>query len=204
MLLTIPYINTLTLNTNNRFASKEVSILVAMSVFNPAQLPDSSQDSFNSYGNEEMKLLATFYGEEVEVELLDSFFKSPKVLDGDGLISDWPVFQRALLKEKQVFMSAKSVVKIPTFQELFEEIHSSEAYLVIFPETFTLMNIMMTLPVGTATVERSFSYLKMITDCQMNTYVDRLLRNVIEGPELENDFEQVLDFFKPTNCRIRL
>ena len=72
-----------------------------------------------------MKLLATFYGEEVEVELFDTIFKSPKVLDGDGL-TDWPVFRRALLKEKQVFMSAKSVVKIPTFQELFEEIHSSE------------------------------------------------------------------------------
>ena len=62
-----------------------------------------------------MKLLATFYGEEVEVELFDTFFKSSKVLDGDGLISDWPVFRRALLKEKQVFMCAKSVVKIPTF-----------------------------------------------------------------------------------------
>ena len=63
-MLTIPYINTLTQNLNNRFVSKEVSILVATSVFNPAQLPDSSQDSFSSYGNEEMKLLETFYGEK--------------------------------------------------------------------------------------------------------------------------------------------
>ena len=96
-----------------------------------------------------MKLLATFYGEEVEVELFDTFFKSPKVLDGDGLISDWPVFRRALLKEKQVFMCTKSVAKIP-------------AYLGIFPETFTHINTMMTLPVGTATVERYFSYLTMV------------------------------------------
>ena len=63
----IPYINTLTQNIKNRFANKEVSISVAVSVFNPAQIPDSSQDSFSWYGNEEMKLLATFYGEEVEV-----------------------------------------------------------------------------------------------------------------------------------------
>ena len=41
------------------------------------------------------------------MELFDTFFKSPKMLDGDGLISEWPVFRRALLKEKQVFMSAK-------------------------------------------------------------------------------------------------
>ena len=82
------------------------------------------------------------------MELFDTFFKSPKVLYSDGLISQWPVFRRALLKEKQVFISAKSVAKIPTFQELFEEIHSSEAYLGTFPETFTLLNIMMILPVG--------------------------------------------------------
>ena len=74
---------------------------------------------------------ATFDGEELEVELFDTFFKVPKMLDGDGLISEWPVFRRAILK--QVFMSTKNVVKIPTFQKLFEEIHSSEALPWNFP-----------------------------------------------------------------------
>ncbi len=76
-----------------------------MSLFNPAQLPSSNQDSFNSYGNNEIKQLAAFYGEEVEH--FGTVFKSPEVLDGDGLISEWPVFRRALLKEKYVLMSAK-------------------------------------------------------------------------------------------------
>ena len=76
-------------------------------------------------------------------------------------------------------MSAKSVVKIPTFQELFEEIHSSEACLGIFPETFTLTNIMMTLPVGTATVERPFSYLKMVKSRLRSRLSDENLRRQI-------------------------
>ena len=38
----------------------------------------------------------------------------------------------------------------------------ADAYGGIFPEMFKLINIMLTLPVGTATVERSFSQMKMI------------------------------------------
>ena len=86
-----------------------------MSIFNPAQLPDSSHDSFNSYGRKEIKMLASFYGEEVEVELYGTSFKSPKVLDGEGLISEWLVFQRALLKEKQALMSARVSQEVQHF-----------------------------------------------------------------------------------------
>ena len=156
-----------------------------------------------------MKVLAGFYGEEVDVELCGTSFKSPKVLDGDGLISEWPVFRRALLKEKQALMSTKSLTKSPTFQQLFEEMHSSEAYVGIFPETYTLINIMLTLPVGTATVERSFSQMKMIKTRLRNRLSDdnlaRLMRIAIEGPDLEHvDFDRIFDIFKQSNRRINL
>ena len=59
-----------------------------MSIFNPAQLPDSTHASFSSYGNKEVRSLATFYGEDIEVELRGAIFKSSKVLDGEGLISE--------------------------------------------------------------------------------------------------------------------
>ena len=207
--IALPYIDALIENIESRFSEKEVSLLVAMSIFNPAQLPDSTQASFNLYGNKEVRSLAGFYGEDVEVELCGATFKSPKVLDGEGLISEWPVFRRALLKEKQAFMSAKNLTKSPTFQQLFEEMHSSEAYVGIFPETYTLINIMMTLPVGTATVERSFSQMKMIKTRLRNRLSDenlaRLMRIAIEGPEPEFvDFDAILDIFKQSNQRITL
>jgi hypothetical protein len=205
----LPYIDALIVNNKSRFSEKEVSLLIAMSIFNPAQLPDSNHASFNSYGNKEVRSLASFYGEDVEVELHGATFKSPKVLDGEGLISEWPVFRRALLKEKQALMSAKSLTKSPTFQQVFDEMHSSEAYVGIFPETYTLINIMMTLPVGTATVERSFSQMKMIKTRLRNRLSDenlaRLMRIAIEGPEAELvDFDAILDIFKTSNRRIIL
>ncbi len=58
-----------------------------MAIFNPAQLPNSNQDSFSSHGTNEIKLSAALYGEEVEIKLFDIVFKSPEVLDGDG---QWP------------------------------------------------------------------------------------------------------------------
>ena len=36
------------------------------------------------------------------------------------------------------------------------------SYACIFPETFKMMNVFLVLPIGTASVERSFSHLKMI------------------------------------------
>ena len=58
------------------------------------------------------------------------------------------LFQRALLHEKQAFMSSKNLTKSPTFQQLYPAIQSSDAYGGIFPEMFKLMNIILALPVG--------------------------------------------------------
>ena len=85
----------------------------------------------------------------------------------------------------------------------------AEAYGGIFPKMFKLINIMLTLPVGTATVERSFSQMKMIKTRLRNglndTNLKRLMRIEIEGPEMKLvDFDEVLDVFRENNRRISL
>ena len=74
---------------------------------------------------------------------------------------------------------------------------------------FKLMNIILALPVGTATVERSFSQMKMIKTRLRNRLNDsnltRLMRIGIEGPELNSvNFAEILDIFKQKNRRISL
>ena len=56
-------------------------------------------------------------------------------------------------------MSSKKLTKSPTFQQVFQGIQKADAY-GIFPEMFKFINIMLTLPVGTATVERSLKVQK--------------------------------------------
>ena len=50
----------------------------------------------------------------------------------------------------------------PSMQEILDEMNKSHTYGGIFPEMWKLLNIAMALPVGTATVERSFSQMKLI------------------------------------------
>ena len=106
-------------------------------------------------------------------------------------------------------MSSKKLTKSTTFQQVFQGIQKAEAYGGIFPEMFKLINITLTLPVGTATVERSFSQMKMIKTRLHNrlndTNLKRLMRIAIEGPEMKLvDFDEVLDVFRENNRRISL
>ena len=86
---------------------------------------------------------------------------------------------------------------------------TTDAYKGIFPQTFTLLNILLAMPVGTATVERSFSQMKMVktrlrnrlSDCNLS----RLMKIAVEGPELNDvPFEEILAVFKEKNRRILL
>ena len=74
------------------------------------------------------------------------------------------------------------------------------SYACIFPETFKMMNIFPVLPIGTASVEQSFSHLKMIktrlrsrlSDCS----VAQVMRISIKGPEIDAEvFEEILEIF---------
>lgn len=106
----IPYIDILVENIENRFAEEGVRLLMAASIFNPAQLPGVNDPTFNSYGRKEIQLLANFYGQEIEVDFEGSKFKSSPILEADELISEWPVFCRALQKEKESLISAKNLL----------------------------------------------------------------------------------------------
>ena len=74
----------------------------------------------------------------------------------------------------------------------------------IFPETWNLLNILMAFPVGTASVERSFSEMKLIKFCLhsrlSHSNLEHLMKIAIEGPQLTDvDFDRMLDTFKQKN-----
>lgn len=91
----IPYIDALLKNIMEEiFSNEAVKILAAMSIFNPALLP--SKESLNTYGNDEITLLANFYGKPAEVEFDGATYSSPQIL------SEWKLFRRALLQERDI------------------------------------------------------------------------------------------------------
>ena len=58
--------NALLETTKSRFTDKTVKIITAMSIFNPSLLP--SEDSLPSDSNEQIQVLADYYGKEAEVQ----------------------------------------------------------------------------------------------------------------------------------------
>ena len=64
--LALPYDDALLANIKSRFTDKAVKVVTAMSIFNPSLLP--TEDTLPSYGNEQIKILAEFYGKEAEVQ----------------------------------------------------------------------------------------------------------------------------------------
>ena len=105
-LVAIPYIDSLLENIRNRFSDRSLKIVTAMSIFNPATLP--SEESLSSYGNEQIKLLAGFYGEEATVEYDGETHTSKPLVDASELLSEWKIFRRALVVKKKSLMERKN------------------------------------------------------------------------------------------------
>lgn len=175
-----------------------MKLLVASSIFNPAELP--TEDSLSTYGVQQIKELADFYGTEASVTYHGVTYTSDPLVNYDELLSEWKVFRRALCKEKNLFMSAKGLSKAPSLQDLLQSMQATEAYMGIFPQTFNLLSILLALPVGTATVERSFSEMKMIKIRLRNRLSDSSLNYLMtiatEGPLMKKvQFEEILNVF---------
>ena len=78
--------------------------------------------------------------------------------------------------------------KEPSLQEVKVHMEKSGAYTGIFPDMFKLLNTILVLPEGTASVERSFSRMKQIKARLHNRLNDFnlacLMKIAVEGPEL--------------------
>ena len=206
-LVAIPYVDSLLLNIKSQFTDKAVKIVTAMSIFSPSLLP--AEASLPSYGSEQIKILAEFYGKEVEVEYAWATYTSPPLFDGDELLSEWKIFRQALLVEKKAIMERKEESVSPSMQEILDEMNKSHTHGGIFPETWKPLNITMALAIDTATVERSFSQMKLIKTRLRSRLPDsnleHLMKISIEGPSLTDvDFNAILDIFKEKNRHISL
>ena len=109
-LVAIPYIDSLLENIRNRFSDRSLKIVTAMSIFNPATLP--SEETLSSYGNEQIKVLPGFYGEEATVEYDGETHTSKPLVDASELLSEWKIFRRALVVEKKI---TNGTQKFPNF-----------------------------------------------------------------------------------------
>ena len=105
--------------------------------------------------------------------------------------TEWKTFRQLLVKQPQ-----------DTTASQLKELVSNDMLKAMFPNLNKIASIGLTIPVSTASVERSFSQMKMIKTRLRNSLSDcsvsHLMRIAIEAPEVlpESDLEEIVDVWQ--------
>ena len=119
-----------------------------------------------------------------------------------GLVSsevkdEWKTLKHYLTKKPQEDMASQ-----------LHELVTNETLISMLPNLNTLASICLTIPIGTASVERSFSQMKMIKTRLRNRLGEKslshLMKIAIESPEKlsDSDLENIVDIWYRKSRRI--
>ena len=173
-----PYNQSVIDHIRTRLRSSDV--FSAFSIFDPSNLPNS-KESLSSYGMDTISVLTDFYGKEQQVKFQDYIGHSSPDVDLEQTKAEWKIFRR--------IMFAK--FKKETSPTVLRNVLASDTLSAGFPNLVKLASIAVVLPVTTATVERTFSDIKMVKTRLRSRLgedtLDYALRICIEGPETLDD-----------------
>ena len=171
------FIKELKNNIASQFSSQNV--VAAFDIFNPKVIPDPASEEFKTFGEQSIDTWINHYGTTMTAET-DELMKSP-IIDSETH-TEWKTFRHYSSKKRD--SDTKTQLK---------ELTSHEMLVTMFPNLSALANICMSLPVSTASVERSFSQMKMIKTRLRNrigeSSLNHLMLIAIESPNEFNDNE---------------
>ena len=190
-----PYMQSVVDHINRRMESTD--LISAMSVFDPRHLP--TEDKLAGYGIEKIRTLINFYSVAQRIQFQGEVGISQPDIDAEDTESEWKLFRRV------IFVRYKD----STLQEVLSTLIDSgnSDISTAFPNLAKVAAIVNVLPVTTATVERSFSAMKLIkTRLRSRLGEDALehtMRICIEGlDQLPDDvLESVVDHYKRVKKR---
>ena len=113
--------------------------------------------------------------------------------------TEWKTFRQLLVKQPQ-----------DTTASQLKELVSNDMLKAMFPNLNKIASIGLTIPVSTASVERSFSQMKMIKTRLRNSLSDcslsHLMRFAIEATEVlsESDLEEIVDVWQRKSRRVNV
>ena len=105
-----------------------------------------------------MQVLLDQYGSPRTALSLDGRTFQKQAIITDGVKAEWTTFRHYIAKQPKEDMPSQ-----------LNNLLTCDMLKTMFPNLHTLANVCITLPVGTASVERSFSQMKMIKTRLRNT-----------------------------------
>ena len=146
--VTEPFYTKLKENIANHFVSQDV--VSCFSIFDPKKTPNSLENC--TYGEDQVKVLLEHYGSELPAETVvgDEFLMPAVITSSSDLPTEWKTFRRYITNQPR-----------EDIKEQLKELSTNPMMQTMFPNLSILANVCLTIPVGTASVERSFSHMKM-------------------------------------------
>ena len=144
-----PFISDLKCNISSRFTSQDV--VSAFSIFDPKKILSPESPEYPSYGEDSVNTLNRHYGVDRPAQTLEGEEFSKPALTSAEISIEWKTFRHYLTKQLKEDMGVQ-----------LHELVTNNMLKTMFPSLNTLANVCLSIPVGTACVERSFSEMKMI------------------------------------------
>ena len=162
---------------------KSSDVYSCFSIFDPHLLPEN--EDLSTYGMSKLQTLIEFYGREQHVTFEGETNVSTPDVEEDNAKAEWNFFRRVLYKEfKELNMN-----------EVYGKLLTDDTIKAAFPNIVSLASLAITLPVTTASVERSFNDMKLIKTRLRNRLgeesLDQAMRICIEGPDTLSDADLV-------------
>ena len=188
-----PFVTLLKGNISSRFTSSG-AILSAFSIFDPKKVPSAD---LATYGEDAIETLLAHYGTNKPAETLQGEATMREGVISQEIRTEWKTFRQFMAKQPKEDMKLQ-----------MRELASNDMLMTMFPNLSTLAVISLSIPVTTASVERSFSKMKLIKtrlrSCLSDTSLSHLMKIAIESPNTLSDeeLEQIVDVWNRKGRRI--
>ena len=173
-------------NITSRFTSSDV--VSSFSIFDPRKVPGTSSPLFFLYREGAIDTLIDHYAQDFPTETLHGVqFVKEGILSLDVRTETY--FQ---LLSKQLKDNLKTQL---------QELATNDTLIALLPNLHKLACCCLSLPIGTTSVERSFSQMKLIKTRLCNRLgelsLSRLMKIAIESPETlsDSDLEEVRSYY---------
>ena len=189
------FIHRLRGNITSRFTSSDV--VTSFSIFDPRKVPATSSPLFCLYGEGAIDTLIDHYAQHFLTENVHGVqFVKEGIISLD-VCTEWKTYRQLLSKQPKDNLKTQ-----------LQELATNDTLIALLPNLHKLACCCLSLHISTASVERSFSQMKLIKTRLRNRLAElslsRLMKIAIESPEtlFDSDLEEVVTIWNKKGRKI--
>ena len=170
-------------NIISRFTSSDV--MSSFSISDPRKVPATSSPLFSLYGEGAIDTLIDHYAQDFPAETVHGVQFMKEGIISQDFSTEWKTYRQLLSKQPKDNLKTQ-----------LQELATNDTLIALLPNLLNLACCCLSLPIGTASVERSFSQMKLIETRLRNRLgelsLSHLMKIAIESPEtlFDSDLEK--------------